>query len=109
MYCLHVAGSAGRYITARQVHVLSTCSWLGSAGRYITARQVHVLSTCSWLGSAGRYITAMQVHVCTAIHAHLVLFLLLQADRDPKRINWLFKILVGNPLEGDNGSFVDSW
>lgn len=32
-----------------------------------------------------------------------------QESRDPRKLHWLFELLLESPLSGEGGSFVDAW
>lgn len=34
---------------------------------------------------------------------------LFQESRDPRKLHWLFELLLESPLSGEGGSFVDAW
>lgn len=33
----------------------------------------------------------------------------LQESRDPRKLHWLFEMLMESPVNGEGGSFVDAW
>lgn len=32
-----------------------------------------------------------------------------QESRDPRKLHWLFEMLMESPVNGEGGSFVDAW
>lgn len=32
-----------------------------------------------------------------------------QESRDPRKLHWLFEMLMESPVTGEGGSFVDAW
>lgn len=39
----------------------------------------------------------------------LCCFCLVQESRDPRKLYWLFEMLMESPVNGEGGSFVDAW
>lgn len=39
----------------------------------------------------------------------MTLFPFIQESRDPRKLHWLFEMLMESPVNGEGGSFVDAW
>ena len=46
---------------------------------------------------------------CSFILTNKCCFWLQQESRDPRKLHWLFEMLMESPVNGEGGSFVDAW
>lgn len=49
------------------------------------------------------------LHVLSMSSSPFLPFDPLQESRDPRKLYWLFEMLMESPVNGEDGSFVDAW
>lgn len=47
-------------------------------------------------------VYALNYFLCTYV-------CVVQESRDPRKLHWLFEMLMESPVTGEGGSFVDAW
>ncbi len=67
------------------------------------------VSFCSFIP-----VTSSSFHLLNLCHSYfpsiqLCCFCLVQESRDPRKLHWLFEMLMESPVNGEGGSFVDAW
>lgn len=66
---------------------------------------------CNSLCKLCRFVLCISFHVFTSCHSPVFPHdsCVVQESRDPRKLHWLFEMLMESPVNGEGGSFVDAW
>lgn len=58
-----------------------------------------------------RFVSCISFHVFTSCRSPVFPHdsRVVQESRDPRKLHWLFEMLMESPVNGEGGSFVDAW
>lgn len=88
------------------------CPLLRTALSNITIETYADWGTCIATACVSILPSPLSVHVLDLIKAQgfsLPVCCVTQESRDPRKLHWLFEMLMESPVNGEGGSFVDAW